>query len=72
MINFGKLRAISNLLILIRSSQMTPYKFDVDFGEYFSSILLIILYYIDIQYQCSKIPQYHGEDAMWERSKVLE
>jgi hypothetical protein len=31
--NFGKFRAISNLLILLRSSQMTPYKLDVDFGK---------------------------------------
>lgn len=33
MINFGKLRSISNLLMLIRSSQLTPFSLHVDFGE---------------------------------------
>ena len=33
MINFGKFRSISNLLMVIRSSQLTPFSLHVDFGK---------------------------------------
>lgn len=39
MINFGKWRAISNLLMLVRSSQLTPFSLHVDFGEFLAPIV---------------------------------
>jgi hypothetical protein len=34
--------------------------------------LMIFVLLLDIQHLMSKVPLYHGEDAMWERSKILE
>jgi hypothetical protein len=42
MINFGKWRSISNLLMLIRSSQLTPFSLHVDFGKL--AFLLYLLF----------------------------
>jgi hypothetical protein len=42
MINFGKFRSISNLLMLIRSSQLTPFSLHVDFGMWFMSEFFFI------------------------------
>ena len=34
MMNFGKYRAITNLLMLLRSSQLTPFSLHTDFGMF--------------------------------------
>jgi len=57
MINFGKFRSISNLLMLIRSSQLTPFSLHVDFA---------------VQAMLYRDAMYKSEDDIWERSSELE
>ena len=75
MINFGKFRSISNLLMVIRSSQLTPFRLHVDFGEFlawsqeehspkFLFLAVQALFYREAIYK--------NEDEIWDRSSELE
>jgi hypothetical protein len=82
MINFGKLHSISNLLMLIRSSQLTPYDLPISFGAILATHAFLVFYlkcllynvYVGAEIQCflGRAAVFRGDDAMWERSKALE
>lgn len=60
MINFGKLRSVARWMLLLRCTQLTPYRYDE------KAVIL------DLHAMLLRPPAFKGQDAQWERSLHLE